>query len=818
MADFDPTSAKEIKENSGFDPSSAKELPTSRYEEFRGKRPSLRREIPEVATSTLAGAGLGFLAPEILTGLGIGAAAFPLTAGAAPALFSAGTLARGGRLAEAGLGALGGFGGSALPKVVPGPEKTLIPPTDYTPKVTRGEAAGVVGEMGAPLAASAAGRFAPYVVRRAFPQETALRPSTYQPEAREGMQEFRAKTPFAQVLPFGLGRISDIETRPQRAVAAALRSADEQTARQVEARLLEANNSASKIMRRYKEEADQAALTSRVDAERILNEGRMRAAEIMNKANIDAERSLRIAAKSKRIGSEAQRRATASLDDVGNQNVSNFETGSALQQRIAGNVDAEQKALNAEYVKQKKDIDSLIANKESQGIAVKDTKAFTELSDYIDKRLMQGKFKTEGGFAPVTESTLKNALENISKAIKDQQILIGIDSAGNPAYRKVPSSFDALDHVRRKLGEVFAGGEVEGFKGLLKEQAQDLYGLVRKAQVEYAGGVNGPFDNLLKNYSEGKELLNALKIPAGKKIVGTDKINPEYFTYDPSALGNEFFKTRKKVEDLINLTKDSAFVEQQASNHVARSLRGLNAKQASDYVFENKEWLDLFPQLKNRTDAYVRQISRSERISPVTEKMVTEYRGAVRGIGGKKTIEEIAKESAAKAESEAKKAAEARTKLGAKEAEAKVREGEKEAKRIVGKVPSQVKLLPEGNEVAEIEKIIKTADNQKLKQIASVVKQDETLANQFVQAVDITLSKMNPNKIYMDWNTKIKDPLVEAGLITPKKAAEIDTKIKTIQMTLEPGVRVNTIRYLLKPLLIGEVSGKVGKSFTEGEK
>jgi hypothetical protein len=58
---------------------------------------------------------------------------------------------------------------------------------------------------------------------------------------------------------------------------------------------------------------------------------------------------------------------------------------------------------------------------------------------------------------------------------------------------RVPSSFDALDHVRRRLGDVFSGKEVEGFKGLQKNQAIDLYKKIRDIQVEYAGGKDGSF-------------------------------------------------------------------------------------------------------------------------------------------------------------------------------------------------------------------------------------------------------------------------------------------------------------------------------------
>jgi hypothetical protein len=814
MNDFDPSTAKPV--DSKFDPSSAKLVdtynPATKTVEQKpsSKRPSLREAAPDYLKQAGVGAALGFAAPEILTGLGALAASSGVASPAAVPLFAAGNIARGARLAEATLGGIGAGAEAILKEQTPGAEKQLIPPTYYTPSVTRGEAAGLAGEVLAPGAALGATRFAPYVVRRAFPQETGIRPSTYQDEASLAMSDLRAPSRFAQMLPFGLGKISGTETRPQRAIAAALKLADKETADVVQKRMEEANQYAFQIRQRYKEMADSAAMTSRADAERLINEGEMRASEILNKAAVDAERSLNIARRSKRIGTEATRRMESSLASVGDQNVSDFQRGSDIQNKIKGNIDAEQKALNKKYDDDEKLVSDLVLTKESQGIAAKDTQSFDKLVDHVDKLLLAGKYKDATGFVPVTEPTLKNALINISKAVKDQKIFIGIDEAGNPVYKMVPTSWEAFDHVRRKLGEVFAGGEVEGFGGLLKEQAKDLYKLVRDVQVEYAGGKDGVFDNLLKNYSEGKELLNALKIPTGKKIVGTDKINPEYFTYDPSGLGNEFFKTRKKVQDLISLTKDADFVEKQASDHIARSLRNLNGKQVKDYIFNNKEWIDLFPQLSNKVNAYSRQLDRAERITPVTERLVTEQRGLVRGIGTK-SIEDIAKESAAKARQEAAKQSQKRIEAGKKEVKKIATKGEAEAKRALGRPPATTRLLPPGNEVAAIENMILKADNEKLKQVASVVKTDKTLAKQFSDAVDITLSRMNPNAIYDDWNRKIRDPLVESGLISKEKAKLIDEKVKTVQMTLEPGVRVNTIRYLIKPLLIGETSEKIVK-------
>ena len=119
--------------------------------------------------------------------------------------------------------------------------------------------------------------------------------------------------------------------------------------------------------------------------------------------------------------------------------------------------------------------------------------------------MLEGKYAKEAPLATVTEPGLKKVYRDIKNAIIDQRIRIGVDSDGNPVTRKVPTAYEAIDHIRRRLGQAFEGSSVEGWPGLLKNEAKDAYSQIRKMQVEYGGGDNGPVDMLLKNYSEGKD-------------------------------------------------------------------------------------------------------------------------------------------------------------------------------------------------------------------------------------------------------------------------------------------------------------------------
>jgi hypothetical protein len=66
-----------------------------------------------IGEEALAGGAIGAASPWILSGLGMAASAFPLTAPLGPPLMMAGQAARGALWAEAGLGALSGAGGEA---------------------------------------------------------------------------------------------------------------------------------------------------------------------------------------------------------------------------------------------------------------------------------------------------------------------------------------------------------------------------------------------------------------------------------------------------------------------------------------------------------------------------------------------------------------------------------------------------------------------------------------------------------------------------------------------------------------------------------
>jgi hypothetical protein len=505
----------------------------------------------------------------------------------------------------------------------------------------------------------------------------------------------------------------------------------------------------------------------------------------------------------------------------------------SLQQKVKNTDDLQVKAMEDSFRNDKSARDALVAKQEAAGIFPENTAKFKETLAFLNDKLVKGRQPAERVKVDVTEQGVKNAYERVREAMLNKRVMMegleaevaqqvaDIQRAGgqvqkgtNPAtgepafYRVYKTSFEALDPVRRKLGEAFNGKPVEGFEGLLTEQAKDLYGRIRSIQVEYAGGVDGPQDMLLRNYSEGKDLLNALRIPSGKKIISKDLINPEYFTYDPSGLSREFFSTRKKVQDLMNLTKDPTFVEQQASNHVARVLKDADAKGIKQYIEKNGEWLDLMPNLRARLQNHYSATASAESIVPKTQALSKALKTEVGALPGLRQAE------ADKIRKEAAKASEEALATGKKEAKQIMAEGKEAAGKI--QIPNEKfeAIIGKGDTITQIRKLITEGNTDKLRRASEVIKSDPKVAAAFKEAVKQELSQLDPraagsSAIRSEWEAKMKPALLETGLIDDALAKQISERMRVVQLTMEPNQVSQALIFILRQGLAGKI-GEIG--------
>jgi hypothetical protein len=785
-------------------------------------------EVGDVAKSGGYGAAAGYLMPEIMTGAGLAAGVFPPTAPLSPFLLAGGQLARGGRLASALAGGLSAATGKVAGKVVPEPEKVEVDIPGI--QLTRKQLAETAGEFAGPGAlkgAEFAARGTPIVgsairslerfgnMGRAEYADAAARELAL--IAKPGLRERFAGT-----------AVPITEIKAYRDVYDSLAGLDSAKRRQGEMALEGAKTKAQKIISHYSEQARRVQQFDVAEAQRLREKGNTDAKKVIDDAVGEVEKKFGIVRKAEAAGEKAVKGGQEAFASIGNAQRSRYDIGSALQNKVKATDDAQVKALDEAFRNDKTLRDEIVAAQEAAGIFPENTQAFKKTLAFLNDKLVKGKQPAERVKVDVTEQGVKNAYERVREAMLNKRVMMegtdaeiaqqvaAIEKAGgkvqrgtNPAtgepayYRVYKTSFEALDPVRRKLGEAFDGKPVEGFEGLLKDQAKDLYGRIRSIQVEYAGGKDGPQDMLLRNYSEGKDILNALRIPAGRKMIGADKLNPEYLTQDPSEIPAAFFRTKKGVQDLLQITKDPALVEGAASDYLARKLSGKNTKEINDFLKDNKEWIDLFPGLSGRVKNAMSALERAESVGSKTGKLAEALRTEI------KTLPITAQDKAAKVQTEAEKEATARAQAGFKRA-ADIRATGK--KMAATATPEQAKIesiLGKGDPTVEIEKLITSGETTKLREAAPFLKSNPQLMDSFNRALDITLSRMNPQNVTDDFERIIKPALLNTGLITSKKAAELSQRIRTVQMTLEPSTAAQTARWIIKTGISGEVGTRL---------
>jgi hypothetical protein len=262
--------------------------------------------------------------------------------------------------------------------------------------------------------------------------------------------------------------------------------------------------------------------------------------------------------------------------------------------------------------------DAVVAEKESAGQFVRDMPEYKSLIDDLRDKLLIGAVAQEQKTAPVTEPGVLRAYQNIYDAVTSRRVQVGVNEVGNPIYKTFPTSFQALDDVRRRLGDVAFGKDVEGYAAIGQKVAEKYYAKISELQSKYAGEAH---DTLQANYEMASRLLEKFKGKAGKKATALDRLDPERFMTDAASLPNSYFSSKQSVDDLIALSGgDRQFVVKQGSDLAARQLRDLNATGVKSWINRNSDWLNALPEVRTKVEIYQRGLERGERIAGKTQK------------------------------------------------------------------------------------------------------------------------------------------------------------------------------------------------------
>jgi hypothetical protein len=475
-------------------------------------------------------------------------------------------------------------------------------------------------------------------------------------------------------------------------------------------------------------------------------------------------------------------RAKDSLRNLGDATRELSDVGRTLRDRIVARFDEQSLNRSNAYLEQKAIRDDAVRAKEDNGILVNSLPEFKTMISDLRSKLLIGQEARKQTTAPVTEKGLLNAYNNIYEAVSGRRVMAGVNEQGNPVYKTYPSSFEALDAVRRKLGDVAFGKEVAGYEGLTRKVAEDYYIKLSNIQSKYAGEAQ---DVLQRDYEIASRLIDKFKTKAGAKATAMDRIDATKFATDDKALPGTFFNSRQSVADAIELVGDAALVERAAADFVAKNLNGKDASAARTWITskQNSDFLSALPNVRRSAEAYITNLERAEAraagASKVEKRLGTEERLAAR---------------------EAEKAPE----LGAKEAGKVTQQAEKEANQILGTAEP----------AARVSEIIMSGDRTLWDRIAPAIAaapKGREILGESVRQVLADRATQGVFGAMRFYDTSLKDSLLRTGLIGKKEADQISRQLQEIaSVSISEAEKLTFMGRLIKNAIVGYAVPRAG--------
>jgi hypothetical protein len=475
-------------------------------------------------------------------------------------------------------------------------------------------------------------------------------------------------------------------------------------------------------------------------------------------------------------------RAKDSLRNLGDTTRELSDIGRSIRNRIVARFDEQSLARSEAYLNQKAIRDAEVQKKEGAGVLVNSLPEFKTMISDLRSKLLIGQEARKQATAPVTEKGLLNAYNNIYEAVNGRRVMAGVNEQGNPVYKTYPSSFEALDAVRRKLGDVAFGKEVAGYEGLTRKVAEDYYIKLSNIQSKYAGEAQ---DVLQRDYEIASRLIDKFKTKAGAKATAMDRIDATKFAADDKALPSTFFNSRQSVADAIELVGDAALIEREAANFVAKNLNGKDASAARNWLTskQNSDFLSALPNVRRSAESYIANLERAE----------------ARAAGATKVEKRLGVEQK-QAAREAEKAPE----IGAKEAGKVTQEAEKEAARILGTAEP----------AARVSEIILSGDRTLWDRVAPAIAAAPNGRQILGESVRQVLADRATQGIFgamRFYDTSLKDSLIRTGLLGKQEADQISRQLQEIaSVSISEPEKLTFMGRLIKNAIVGYAIPRAG--------
>jgi len=486
-------------------------------------------------------------------------------------------------------------------------------------------------------------------------------------------------------------------------------------------------------------------------------------------------------------------RAKSGLREVGDATVELSQMGATLRDRILQRFETGSLERSEAYKQQKALRDQAVAAKESQGILVESLPEYKTLVQDLRNKLLKGQIAQQQKTAPVTEPGVLKAYQNIYEAVTARRVEVGVNEMGNPVYKTFPTSFDALDDVRRRLGDVAFGKDVEGYSAIGSNIAKEYYAKLSDIQSKFAGNAH---DVLQSEYEIASRLLEKFRTKAGAKATAMDRIDPTQFKADAKSLPAALFNSQQSVADAIALTGDRNLVLQEAKNYVAKNLANMDAKAARNWLTskQNSDWLTALPEVRTSANNYVMNLERAEGMAAGAGKVATR----------KEALERQAGREAGKA-----------LDIGEKEAGRLVKEGEKAAGAITDAARKEAAtILSTAEPAARVQEIITSGDRTLWDRVAPAIAASPNGKQVLEQAIRQVMSDRAQQGVFgaqRFWQTSLKDSLARTGLMPTNKINEISQQLDAIANSALPEQqKLSLFGRTLKNLAVTYVAPQVG--------
>jgi hypothetical protein len=735
-------------------------------------RPDQRFDISKIPESAAYGGLFGAFTPEIMKGAAKVSQFSPYTRAFSPMLEVAGEAAKGRRTA----GAVGGAFSAGTGETAAQTAKAM-----GAGPVTQ-EALRFGTEILAPAGLVAAGRSLP--ITREFIQD--ITEGGY----KEATQRFadRLRGPAAR------------EARAaQEAVIGGLE-------REASALRAQGKQQADQIIASAEAEAARLAPTNAQQAAQIRQAARDRANNILG--DIERRVAFKRAALSRTRGviSEAERIPGGTRALIGEPKEAT-DVGSALRDRITEVQKDRLAAREAQVTADKASVLADVQAKQAAGKLVSDLPEYKQLLDFLATKSGIGKAGKQAPLAAERDPGTVNALQTLYNSLRPRRI-----ETAEGTVEELPIGFDAIDTIRRRLGEAYRNPTAEGYGAIGQGYARDLY----KQLSEILGKYSEPKKDLIANYETLSRDLDVFKTGAGQKATAVERFDPDRFKTYASELPANYFANRESVRDLVELTGgDKRFVEQQAASYVARQLENVKTAQAaSNWEAANRDWLVEFPALQGSVNRYLESLGFAERRIPRTEAVAKALKTEI------PKIPELAKKEAAGVVKEAEKQATALERPGA----AAMAGARGQARTAEAAASAKAKLLSSlgKDPVKAFDELVRAGNTDRLRAAAPVIKGDPELQNQFLEGVRISISRLDPKNMADDYRRLIQPALLDTELIDAKQAKQIADQVRLVEMSVAPERRAMAITSAIRNAVTGtggaatsRLMESLGLSFTQ---